>query len=52
MAPEFIKTEHEEKSGLPTNASDVFAFGMVTFEVKNAPCGRLFYNVDAPLFFS
>ena len=52
MAPELIKTEDEEKSGLSTSASDVFALGMVTFEVRNVRCERLFHKVDTPLRFS
>ena len=48
MAPELIKTNDEEKSGLSTNVSDVFALGMVTFEVSNVHCGRLFHGLETP----
>ena len=43
MAPELIRTVDEEKSGLSTNASDLFALGMVTFEVSDAHSGRSFH---------
>ena len=43
MAPELIKTDNEVKSGLSTNASDVFALGMVTFEVSDVHTGRSFH---------
>ena len=33
MAPEFFNTNHEEFS-LPTHESDIFALGMVAFEVS------------------
>lgn len=43
MAPELFRTGGEEQSGLSTNASDVFALGMVTFEVSDPYSGRLFH---------
>ena len=36
MAPELFDINDEGKSGLSTRQSDVFALGMVTFEVRNA----------------
>jgi len=48
MAPELIKSDDEEKSGLSTYASDVFALGMVTFEVSIVPRGRSFHGVLTP----
>ena len=35
MAPELFETS-KGKSGLSTRESDIFALGMVTFEVRNA----------------
>ena len=43
MAPELIRTVDEGSSGLSTNASDVFALGMVTFEVSDAHSRRPFH---------
>ena len=43
MAPELIKTDDDAStSGLSTNATDVFALGMVTFEVGNTHHERPF----------
>ena len=40
MAPELLNIDTEGKSGLPTCKSDVFALGMVTFEVRNSYRGK------------
>jgi hypothetical protein len=40
MAPELVNTEDEGKSDLSANSSDVFALGMVVFEVSGAHSGR------------
>ena len=37
MAPELYNIKNEDKTGLPTRGSDMFAFGMVTFEVRTVP---------------
>lgn len=37
MAPELYNIKNEDKSGLPTRGSDMFALGMVTFEVRVVP---------------
>ena len=43
MAPELVKTDNSCLStNQSTNASDVFALGMVTFEVSNTSRGRMF----------
>ena len=43
MAPELIKTDDEGKPDSSTSASDVFALGMVTFEVSDVHSGRPFH---------
>jgi len=45
MAPELFDL-NEGKSGLCTCESDVFALGMVTFEVRNIYRGSLFYDFE------
>ena len=46
MAPELFKIDNEEKYGPPTRESDVFAFGMVTFEVRNVNLGIFFHGFE------
>jgi len=47
MAPELFNTV-EGKSGLPTYRSDIFALGMVTFEVRNSHRGESFRRFETP----
>jgi serine/threonine protein kinase len=48
MAPELISADREGESGLAMNASDVFALGMVTFEVSDVHRGRLPRGFETP----
>ena len=47
MAPELFNITNSE-FGLPTDESDIFAWGMVTFEVRNTHHGRPFYGFEPP----
>lgn len=48
MAPELFNINDEDKSGLSTRASDVFALGMVTFEVRSVQQARLSHGFEPP----
>lgn len=48
MAPEVFDTNNEGWLNIPTRESDVFALGMVTFEVRNVHLGRLFRGLNLP----
>ena len=45
MAPELFSLNNEEV-GPPTRESDIFAFGMITFEVRNVCHGRSFHGFE------
>ena len=47
MAPELFNITNGE-FGLPTHESDVFALGMVTFEVRNTYHGRSLHGFETP----
>ena len=47
MAPELFNITNGE-FGLPTDESDIFALGMVTFEVGNTYHGRSFHGFETP----
>ena len=47
MAPELFNITNGE-FGLPTDESDIFALGMVTFEVRNIDHGRSFHGFEPP----
>ena len=49
MAPELFNVGAEGKSGLSTRESDVFALGMVTFEVRNVYIRRSSRGLKLPL---
>lgn len=52
MAPELIQTDDEGKSGLSTKGTDVFALGMVTFEVRHFYSAKSFHVLETPFRFS
>ena len=48
MAPELFNIHSGGGSGFSTRESDVFALGMVTFEVRNVQLGIFFHGFETP----